>query len=124
MVSQNSRHSTHHSHICGVCQVPNQRRERNDVCKGDSRSPTRPSEVLVSIYEHVCAPLVFVLLIQSRGEVARTAVFDQRRVKRESYQFMSALSSPSGKAIELTVVVVARHDELCWRSPWMSDGRR
>jgi hypothetical protein len=24
-----------------------------------------------------------------------------------------------GEAIELTVVVMACHDELCWRSPWM-----
>ena len=78
------------SHICSVRQVPNQRRERNNICKGDSRSPARPSEVLVSIEEHICAPLDSILLAQSRGKVGRTVILDQRRVEREGYQFMSA----------------------------------
>jgi hypothetical protein len=106
-----------YSHIRSVRQVANQRGERYNICKGDSRSPARPSKVLVSIDEHICAPLDSTFLVQSRRKVACTIVFDQRRVKREGYQVMSALSYQLGEAIELTVVVVARHDELCWRSP-------
>jgi hypothetical protein len=105
-----------HSHICRVCQVSNQRRKRNNICESDSRGSACPSEVLVSVDEHVCAVLDSMLLLQLRGKVNRTIVFDQRRVEREGYRYSLASSYQSGNVIELTVVVVARHDELCWRS--------
>jgi hypothetical protein len=108
-----------HSHICSVRKVSDERRERNNICECDSRSSARPSEVLVSIDEHICAALESMRLLQLGRRVARTIVFDQRRVEREGYRFSSATSYHLEKVIELTVVVVACHDELCWRSPWI-----
>lgn len=85
-----------HSHIGSIRQVPNQRRERNNVCKGDSRSPTRPSEILVSIDKHICAPLDSMLPVQSRGKVVILLYLTNAGSSARAIKSISAGSYRSG----------------------------
>ena len=44
--------ATKYTYIRSISQIPNQRRERNDVCEGNASSPSIPSKVLVTIGPH------------------------------------------------------------------------
>jgi hypothetical protein len=89
-ISKWDRIISYSSHICSISQIPNQCRESNHICEGDSRSSTRPSEVFVPIYPHVCVPSAYgagISSMRGRAWSGPTVVFDQRRVQREGYQW-------------------------------------
>jgi hypothetical protein len=104
-------------HICSIRQIPNQCREGNHICKCDPRSSARPSEVFVTIDKHVCVPLAYrasisslvrmciLLYLTNAGSKAMAKIVCQRVVLHELV------------VVRLTVIVMARHVGLCWRSP-------